>query len=230
LKDGKPYGSNIIFKYPDGTFIRLEEKNGVFISGTYYKPNETKIKNLKPDLINWKYMPIYPKDTDPYEKKHVYVKEVLGMGEGLFAKRTIQKGDLVSLYSGMLVSKKTINRRRWEMNAYTMHYDCHLSIDVPTPFDQLDNYKASLGHKANHSFEPNAILTPIFHPKFGRIAWIVADRDIKMDQEILVDYGYSSNWGPKWYKQARKKHKEKLAQKKMRRRRAEMLEKSYKMY
>ena len=44
--------------------------------------------------------------VDPYEQNHVYVNETEGMGEGLFARKNIIKGDVVAYYSGLLLNPK----------------------------------------------------------------------------------------------------------------------------
>lgn len=53
-----------------------------------------------------------------------------------------------------------VDSRDWAMNGNTISLDEDTVIDVPQPFDQLENYCASLGHKANHSFTPNCRYEP----------------------------------------------------------------------
>lgn len=53
-----------------------------------------------------------------------------------------------------------VDSRDWAMNGNTISLDEDTVIDVPQPFDQLQNYCASLGHKANHSFTPNCRYEP----------------------------------------------------------------------
>ena len=69
-------------------------------------------------------------------------------------------------------------------------------IDVPKPFDQLDHYSATLGHKANHSETPNARYTTYIHPRFGPIAAIRAIQDILVDEEITCEYAFKPGTGP----------------------------------
>ena len=87
-----------------------------------------------------------------------------------------------------------------------------MDIDVPAPYASLTAYCASMGHKANHAFDPaqqNAeYSTPFLHPRFG---WIksVRTRDggagVKAGTELLVDYGYSTRGGPRWWKEGRRR-------------------------
>jgi [histone H3]-lysine4 N-methyltransferase len=230
-KKDKLHGDDIVFTYPDGIYVKGEAKNGNFTSGAYFKPNGTKIKDLKIDLVNRRMVHKFKKDSDPYEQKHVVVKKVDGMGEGLFAKKSIPKGNLISLYAGVLVPHYAVDGRRWYFNSNTIEADGYFSIDVPFPDSSLSNYTASLGHKANHSFEPNSIYTSWFHPKFGEIMCIEAIKNIKKGREVLVNYGYPKNSiGPKWYQEAKKKHKEKIKQREQRKRKTETLELSYKRF
>lgn len=53
-----------------------------------------------------------------------------------------------------------VDSRDWAVNGNTISLDEDTVIDVPQPFDQLENYCASLGHKANHSFTPNCTYEP----------------------------------------------------------------------
>ena len=42
-------------------------------------------------------------------------------------------------------------------------------LDIPEEFVSLKKYKASLAHKANHSFMPNAKFVLFHHPRFGKV-------------------------------------------------------------
>lgn len=64
-------------------------------------------------------------------------------------------------------------------------------------------------HKACHAFKENANteFRPTFHPRFGLIIGLFSKRPIPKNEEILVDYQYSSiQLAPLWYKQAWKKY------------------------
>ena len=58
--------------------------------------------------------------------------------------------------------------------------------------------QASLGHKACHSFTPNARFDEIYHARFGNIMSVVAKRDIRRHEEILVSYNYTLSVAPEW--------------------------------
>ena len=62
-------------------------------------------------------------------------------------------------------------------------------------------YNASLAHKTNHSFIPNAELCTFDHPRFGVIPCVTATHEIKAGEEIFIHYGYYLNNCPDWYEQ-----------------------------
>lgn len=64
-------------------------------------------------------------------------------------------------------------------------------LDIRKGQESLDKYRATLGHKACHSFAPNAAFAELHHPRFGDIMSIVAKRDIDRGEEVLVCYNYA---------------------------------------
>ena len=80
--------------------------------------------------------------------------------------------------------------------------DKSIDLDVG-PDDRLcSQYRATLGHKACHSFdEKNAAFQEFEHPRFGRIMSVVALRDIRADEEVFVSYNYSVSMAPEWYQE-----------------------------
>ena len=74
-------------------------------------------------------------------------------------------------------------------------------IDIPEPYRNITNYRATLGHKINHSFKfRNANFHPAYHPRFGNIGCAYAVSNIPKGEEILVDYQYHPEAAvPEWY-------------------------------
>ena len=103
-------------------------------------------------------------------------------------------------YNGLRVPHTKVDRRPWRLNDNCISLDADCAIDVPCHMASTDVYRATIGHKANHSFEPNAEYVQVFHPRFGHIKGIRALRPILPHTEVLVHYGYT-NQMPKWYKQ-----------------------------
>ena len=116
--------------------------------------------------------------TDPFEVSTVYVglSSVLGAGQGLFVRRLVRAGHLVSFYSGLIhdcdlgQDRSSLDRRveheedRLERNRNSLRLmdvvhpekKFDLCVFVPPEYSGLDQYRATLGHKANHDAEPNA--------------------------------------------------------------------------
>ena len=76
-------------------------------------------------------------------------------------------------------------------------------IYPPEVGKDVNKYNATLGHKANHSFEPNTeIYIFSIHPILGKTKILVAVKDILAGSEITVDYGYDKNpVKPSWFLQ-----------------------------
>ena len=76
-------------------------------------------------------------------------------------------------------------------------------INVLESYWPIHVFRATLGHKANHSFtKTNVQFGFVYHPRFGYIRSLVTKRDIKKDEELFVNYNYGFNNAhmlPKWY-------------------------------
>ena len=78
-------------------------------------------------------------------------------------------------------------------------------MNIPKDYWSITKYRATLGHKANHSFKKdNAYFGHVSHPIFGQIRCLTAKKDIQKDEEILVNYGYGAKSinVPPWYIEA----------------------------
>ena len=79
-------------------------------------------------------------------------------------------------------------------------------LDLPPHLgNDVNKYNATLGHKLNHSFEPN---TEFFlfsvHPILGTTMAISALENISPGSELTVNYGYdleSDPDHPEWFKE-----------------------------
>ena len=52
-------------------------------------------------------------------------------------------------------------------------------MDIPPHYVNVENYRATLAHKINHSFTPNCGWDTIEHPVFGKIPSVVALADVE---------------------------------------------------
>ncbi|EQB79029.1 hypothetical protein CB1_001783001 [Camelus ferus] len=105
-----------------------------------------------------------------------------------------------------LQASSQVDSRDWALNGNTLSLDEETVIDVPEPYNHVSKYRASLGHKANHSFTPNCIYDLFVHPRFGPIKCIRTLRAVEADEELTVAYGYdhsppgkSGPEAPEWY-------------------------------
>lgn len=64
------------------------------------------------------------------------------------------------------------------------------SVFIKDEFSSEEFYRATNGHKVNHSNNPNAIYYLLDHPRFGLLPSVVSVKPIKAGEEILVDYNY----------------------------------------
>eukprot|EP00092_Neocalanus_flemingeri_P050076 GFUD01057758.1.p1 GENE.GFUD01057758.1~~GFUD01057758.1.p1 ORF type:complete len:470 (-),score=76.19 GFUD01057758.1:206-1615(-) len=151
----------------------------------------------KRDVSNQKSISKWPFLKDPWEHKRVEarISHFEGAGEGLFAKRNIDIDELVALYNGT----RTAPSLEEDWSDYRVHLNSELDIDIPEGMRELDQYSATLSHKANHSFEPNCRWSRIDHPRFGLICSITASRKIEKGEEVTVNYRLPLHLAPKWY-------------------------------
>jgi histone-lysine N-methyltransferase SETD7 len=95
-------------------------------------------------------------------------------GEGLFARRALASGEVAAFYSGSRIHPDECDAREWSENDNVMSINEHTAVDVAPAWVSPSKYCASLGHKVNHSFTPNARFEPFSHPRFGQIKCVRA--------------------------------------------------------
>ena len=79
-------------------------------------------------------------------------------GEGLYTRIRICKGELVALYNGFRLPAVTLRSKDQDPGAsfdYRIKLNSQEDVDVPENYRKLDEYRATLAHKSNHSFNPN---------------------------------------------------------------------------
>ena len=160
---------------------------------------------------------LQPLLPDPYEQHTVYVApSSLGpqAGEGLFARVDLPAGVCVSFYNGVKQAEEETERRHWCHNGNCIALDeaAGIDIDVPQQLATTDVYCASLGHKANHTFDKqqqNCEYWHYYHPRQGHIKCVRVRPDrvggVKAGEELLVEYGYDKRGGPQWWKEGKRK-------------------------
>ncbi|TRY75439.1 hypothetical protein TCAL_09504 [Tigriopus californicus] len=208
-RSGEFTGSNIAYLYPDLVTCLI----GEFANGQLVQGRESKIQDahmhkelLKlrfheprgPTFMLWKStlteIRVPPLQEDLYEKKYVEVRDsqLPGAGDGLFAKVPLTQGATVAFYNGIRVRPN--DTPPFQSRDYEIYVDWNKPgsksdyMDLPPEFISIENYRASLGHKINHSFAPNCAWDVVEHPVFGRIPRIVTLRDIEPNEELTCHY------------------------------------------
>ena len=140
-----------------------------------------------------------PLRPDPWEAEMVEVRGsgLEQAGEGLFALQDLPSHSLVSLYAGVRLSSV---RARQHGSDYRIRLTADKDLDIPDSCRGLDRYRATLAHKANHSFSPNTVWDLMEHPRFGLIRALCSTQDIPAGQEITVNYNLGLAAGPDWYR------------------------------
>ena len=73
-------------------------------------------------------------------------------------------------------------------------------LNIPEPYWNISKYRATLGHKVNHSFKfAKAMFGRAYHPRFGNIRTLYATSNITKGEEVFVNYGYDRGPVPEWY-------------------------------
>uniref|UniRef100_A0A0K2T4L7 SET domain containing (Lysine methyltransferase) 7 [Monodelphis domestica] n=1 Tax=Lepeophtheirus salmonis TaxID=72036 RepID=A0A0K2T4L7_LEPSM len=136
-----------------------------------------------------------PLEEDPFERKYVAVRisNIPNAGEGLFTKSRVHgHGQILAYFNG----KKDLIPSNSE---YSIRLDEQTILDIPHEW-LASGYRATLGHKVCHSFEPNAEYSYTFHPLYGRIRCIKSLKALSADEEIKCNYKYSlKKKPPAWY-------------------------------
>lgn len=121
--------------------------------------------------------------------EYLSLKESKLHNKGLFAKVDIKKGTKVIEYIGNKVTKaeadKIADRDLAENKNNSSNGAVYLFI-LNKKYDIDGNVPWNFAKWINHSCDPNCIIEVIK----GHI-WIIADKDIKKDEEITYNYGYS---------------------------------------
>jgi len=103
-------------------------------------------------------------------------------GTGVFAKKSISKGEEVGVLGGVIVHKNEIEDYRALMTQVGIQIGENFFI-VPTSREELEQFGVF-----NHSCNPNI--------GFSNSITFVAIRDIKPDEELVFDYAFNETFFP----------------------------------
>ena len=110
------------------------------------------------------------------------------IGNGVFAKEAIKKGAFLCEYVGLITDEKQLDPEN--------RYVFNLTVgDDETGFVLDARFSGNVARTINHADDPNGEAITIFVDGIPRVVY-VARRDIKIGEEICVDYGeeYWSSW------------------------------------
>jgi hypothetical protein len=113
-------------------------------------------------------------------------------GRGVYAQRLIPSGTRVVEYSGERITKAEAHRREEQRKARQRRGGdgCVYIFDLNKKYDLDGRSTRNIARLINHSCAPNCRAETIR----GRV-WIIARRDIAVDEEITFDYGFPySEW------------------------------------
>jgi len=213
--NGQFTGNKNAYIYPDMTTAfygrfhdgRMVETQPVEVCETYLDKSGTilrlcfgKPKYQAPTYRFWpsglNFVSVPPLQEDPFEVKHVYVgksKMSEHAGDGLFVRHDVPANTTICFYNGIRV--KPGEKAPYENGGYQIFVDWNKKsaitsdyMDIPPDYVSVKRYKASIGHKINHSFDPNCRWGVIEHPTFGRVPRVVTIKNLKADEELSCHY------------------------------------------
>ena len=170
-------------------------------------------------------MPYLPKG-DPLDNRYVRLDssmEFPSAGEGLFAREDIPPDTVFALYGGHILDKVEMENFRKEESEANRRGNisasdpvgsakwkyrhnipmCDLDIDIPPEYGTAGHFRATLGHKINHKFDPTTIFVSIDSARFGMINALKTKSsiEIRKGEELSVNYGYSIKIDLPWFKE-----------------------------
>lgn len=111
---------------------------------------------FKFEYANETFITSSPTLVDPHDQSTVYcaTSGLSHAGQGIFAKRDIGPGQLITSYAGVLVKDENdlytpdmSSDQREDAHKNLMSYDSEHSLDIPPRMSHLEVYRATLAHK-----------------------------------------------------------------------------------
>ena len=127
----------------------------------------------------------------------------MNAGEGVFAVTDIPQDTFVCFYHGIYIEEGANSPQ--ENCDYQIFIDWRAapaspSLDILADAWSYQDYKASLGHKVNHSWRPNCQYAKFQHPVFGHTALgIRTIMKVDKGEELSTNYRYDLDACPEWY-------------------------------
>jgi len=226
---GRLTGDNIAFVYPDLSTCILGTFEGErLVCGSASQVAQVSVASVGDPVVRLGFSDPTPSPTlrtyshapsdrqriacdwhlaDCYETVTVLCRpsDIHGAGDGLFAARDIAKNTVISYYNGVRVlpgESYTTTSYSYQIYVDWVNTDDSPFIDIPMGCVDIEDYFASLAHKANHSFNPNCRFVASDHPVFGRVPSLQTIKDVKKGEELMSHYKYDTALAPTWYQEA----------------------------
>jgi uncharacterized protein len=110
-------------------------------------------------------------------EEFVYVKDSPIHGKGIYTSRFINSGTKIMVIGGEVLSGEECERREDEENNVYIFWNGETYIDT----NNTEKIKY-INHDCDYNCE--------VHDRDESTLWLVATRDIKIDEELTIDYGY----------------------------------------
>lgn len=146
-----------------------------------------------------------PLQREPFEQRQVEVRqsEMKNAGEGVFALRTLPLGSIACFYHGVYIEdgeESPSDFPDYQIFTDWQQAPSSPSLDILPKHWSINNYRASLGHKVNHSFEANCRYIQFWHPVFAHTCLaVVTMREVVRGEELTTNYRYDINESPDWF-------------------------------
>jgi len=160
---------------------------------------ETEAALVKSDLSTKEHLSSTPLSRDIYEAKMVDVlpSTITKAGDGVFLLTDVSANTVVSYFNGIRLTRSDVfswnpfKKASVYLVETTDLEGNEIFLDIPQKYASWKKYKASAGHKVNHSKTPNAGYTECEHPVFGKILCLYTTQDLKKGTELFTQYEVS---------------------------------------
>lgn len=178
----------------------IEQMGIEYLDRSKYDPSSARMPSIQKHQLTLHERYFFERYYKYIEQKYEvpwYMKFISDtIGHGIFAAADIKNGDFVGDYGGIIYDRKTRDAMQYDPS-YTWNINPPTNSGLQEAFLIDAKYACNFMRFINHSFEPNVMPIHIYGPDGWHLIY-VACKDIKKDEQILVNYGngYWSNKTP----------------------------------
>jgi SET domain-containing protein len=112
--------------------------------------------------------------------------QIPGAGKGLYTKKEIKKGERFLEYTGEIITEKELNRRAEnDLFGYAFYISKRKCIDAYNMPEVIGRY----ANDAKGLTRVEGLKNNCYYDVWKNRAWLVAGRNIKAGEELLISYG-----------------------------------------